>query len=570
MSQNEKIERKAAPPAAPKREVPRLLEMYGRALDDAAALPPLFTWVPCRPSRWRFLRPFSKLPRLTLGTHTLLVRHIDRNLAAVIRHYSVKEALDHRTDEEAKDHSSCMAFRNSLPSGKLAFTIIGITIPATMAALLLSSLSEHFFSKSIRRSGLINDTFQKLAKESLDLITGGGGGDLLGEVAAAMRLGTGGVLTLLAITFITGYLATRPLVSGFRLKRQILGLADQDVLGVKDTASSWYVNKSVGAYTQEHRVAEALGLRRRPNEHPLDLATLAFPAMCVSLLAVLFAYVQGREFVEHFVTKNLKSGGLPLPITLYIPFSLFIWLASLGLLRFKWLDATWRGRQSTQLAPPLAYVTSNGDYVESRPVIESAAWPLATLCPSPAYVPQLYPLVGAAQFYRLALTGDRLRAEVARRNGRARRKGHPVLATAVFATSTLMYIAKLTAFPVLPFIAVLTAISTPMVISVHLWRLCALLDQPRTARKYRVLTVLASLPLVASGPMLIIGPAEESWRVVSYFVLSLGTVLYPLLIATIQRCQNYLVQRLATPVPYGQCEDSQTRLVPEQRPAHSR
>ncbi|MEV4436638.1 hypothetical protein [Streptomyces sp. NPDC049585] len=64
------------------RDVARLLQMYERALEDAACLPLILAPVPCRPSRWRLLRPVSRVPRMTLGTRMLVVRHVARSLRA--------------------------------------------------------------------------------------------------------------------------------------------------------------------------------------------------------------------------------------------------------------------------------------------------------------------------------------------------------------------------------------------------------------------------------------------------------------------------------------------------------
>lgn len=525
-------------PSVSGKEVPRLLEMYSRALDDAAALP-RFAMVPSRPSCWRVLRPLSALPRLTIGTHTLLVRHIDRNLATLIRCQSVKEALGGLTEEQRKDLASCMMFRNSLPPARIALVILAMMIPATVIALFLSPAVELASVPHIRAERF-NKAFQGLAKESLNLLTAGGGGGLITAISDAIKLGLQGVVAVVCLTLVTSYLVSRPLVSAFRLKRQILCLADQDVLEVQDTASSWFVNKSIGAYAQERWVSKALQLRRPPIERPLDLANLAFPALCLMLVAGWVAWVIGSLLIEALLGRD---AGLWL-FGLYLSLYMLIWLVGLSLLRFKWLRAAWSGRQSTKrLEPPLVHVTSNGDYVESRPVIEAAAWPLAS---GLAFLTLLvYPVLGVMQFNRLARTGDRLRAEIARRQGRSVRGGHPLLATVAFAS----------------------VIATPIVVSVHLWRLCALLGRCPTTRKYRTLAILACLQMSAVIPIFrILSEDTSDLQFVAFFVyFSLATLLYPLLLAAIQRCQNRLAREFATPVPYGRCD----KTPPRRRPSTS-
>jgi hypothetical protein len=515
--------------------------MYSRALDDATDLPLLFVKVRCRPSYWRVLAPFSTLPRLTLGANTLIVRHIDRNIAKIIRYYSVREALGNLTEEGARDRASCMVFRNSLPPARLSLLILGMTVPATIIALLLSPLVQRVFVRAFSKEGF-DRAFQEIAKEALNLVTGGGGGGLLTAVSEAMRLGVQGVLALLSIILITSYLVSRPLVSAFRIKRQILCLADQDALGIKETASSWYVNKSTGAYVQERKVAKALGLRRAPIERPLDLVILAFPALCALLLTAWFAWETGKVLVETQLSSRAEVD-VSWFFTLYSTPLLLLWLFSLGFFRFKWLQSAWRGRQGTGLAPPQVYRTSNGDYVEARPVTEAAAWPLVS---GPVFFTLLvYPLLGVIQFHRIALTGDRLRAEAARREGRSRRRGHPVLTTVAFAS----------------------IIATPIVVCAHLWRLCTLLGRHHVARKYKALAILAFLLLFPVIPITHVPLVEQillenDWAFAILFVdVSFATLLYPMVIAAIQRCQNHLVQAFGTPVPYGRCENTSSRSL---------
>jgi hypothetical protein len=347
-----------------------------------------------------------------------------------------------------------------------------------------------------------------------------------------------------------GYLLTRPFLPAFRLKRQILNLAGQDHRDVRDTASSWHVNKSVGAYQQERKVFAALGYRP-PREFPLDLGVLTFPVFCLLVLAVTMA------------VKAAVSMGEPRDVDFGL--ALLLWslsLAGLGILRAAWLRSAWRGRQDPEQAPPLVGVAGGtGGYVEARPVAEVVAWPFATALvaaillgvplqelPPPEYpgtislAGLLYPPLAAIPFYRFALTGDRMRAAAAIRYGCRSRRGRPLLAALAFAC----------------------IIVTPIVVLVHLWRLTALRGIGESARRrYRalaalacpillVLTMLASARLVQTmlAPARLALPQRMTEFRPAMIAAALSLVLYALLMGAIQRCQNRFVaeEDIAAPV----------------------
>jgi hypothetical protein len=508
----------------------------------------------------------------------LLIRHIDRSLAALERRYKAREALDGELSaEQAEERDTCMRYRESLPSGRLVWTVIGFAVSGLVLVSVLvhvaSSLSNlpsygpHLQAQEKRIQGVLVALASAAA-------SGGNIRDMSQVMAKGLNLNVGDLWVLLVDLFLVGYLLTRPFVPAFRLKRQILNLAGQDDRDVRDTASSWHVNKSVGAYQQERKVFAARGYRP-PREFPLDLVALTFPVFCLSVLAVALA------------RKAAVSLGEPRDVDFGLP--LLLWslsFAGLGILRAVWLRSAWRGRQDPEQTPPLVGVAGGtGGYVEARPVTEVVAWPFATALVaailvgvllqklSPSEYPGtislaglLYPPLAAIPFYRFALTGDRMRAAAAIRYGCRSRRGRPLLAALAFAS----------------------IIVTPIVVLVHLWRLTALRGIEESARRrYRALAALA-FPILLVLTMFaafaaarlvqtMIAPARlallqwmmdfrleamfaaarldlPQWmmefRLEVMFAAALSLVLYALLMGAIQRCQNRLVaeEDIAAPV----------------------
>lgn len=522
--------------------VPQLLKMYDRAIEDAASLAP-FVLVHSRPSRWRFLKPLARFPRVTFGTRMFLIRHVERSLLTLERQYHVREALGELTpDRDDRDRSACAAYRKALPPSRYTFALIGFAVSAVIVASIIIQLAgraarsviagsvtqkkdKHFGNDllSSLQDSRLEKTFGEISKELVNLMTGGGGGDLPTAVGHAIHIGTAGLLVLVFITFVTGYVATRPLVSAFRLKRQILGLADQDELGLNNTASSWYVNKSVGAYEQERKVFGALERKPVP-EKPVDLAILAFPAACLLALAILLAWWVTKSTFQAATEWPSWQDWLPIAFANYL---YVVWLGALGVLRMIWLLSALEGRrdEESRKAPFVGKVRDNGLYVEARPVIEAAAWPMASGLLIFPWL--LYPVIGAIQFHRIMLTGNRLRGH----------RGHCSVATLAFTS----------------------VVATPVIVSHQLWRFAAL----NNSRRNKILAVLAcpalfTLPVAQVASLLSASNSTLSvfpWLFLCFVASGLlSALLYALLVAAVQKCQNNLIQKLADEVKSGQCE----------------
>jgi hypothetical protein len=526
--------------SAPGSRVHQLLEIYDRAMHQATSLP-LIVWVPCRPSQWRLLRPAYRLPRLTLGTRILLIRHIDRSLATLEHRYKAREALGSLSAEQTEDRDMCRKYRESLPLGRFVWTMIAFAVPALVLSSVLDDLAGHlaslpFYGVSLEARGKkIQDIIGALASATA---SGGNIREVTQVITRGLNMSVADLVVLLVVVFLVGYVLVRPFVPAFRLKRQILNLADQCDHDVRDTASSWHVNKSVGTYQQERKVFAALGYRP-PTEHPLDLVVLIFPIICLTVLAATMAAVSIGEAPRNGIVYGLI-------VALWS-----LWLTGLGILRGVWLWSTWRGRQDPEQTPPLVGVAGGtGGYVESRPVTEVVAWPsaaalLATLLVGvllralpqyPGAIPLaalLYPPLAAIPFYRFALTGDRLHVAAATRNGCPSRRGRPLLAALAFAS----------------------IIATPIVVLVHLRRLTTLLGvHEPMCRRYRTIAALTS-PLLLVLTILVLMNKPLAMAI---FGAALIMMLYALFMGAIQRCQNRLVAEgdLATPVRYGLCEAS--------------
>ncbi|MET8627087.1 hypothetical protein ABZW30_25560 [Kitasatospora sp. NPDC004669] len=495
--------------------------MYERALEETESVPLVLIMTHYRQARWRLLKPFSRQPRMALGVRTLLIRHITRSLLTLERQYHVREALGELSPEQDRDRASCVAYRSSLPPQRFILTVIFFAVPAIVITSALSRLTGKLLNVRLR------DSVEEISRGVIALVTGGSGAELPQDIGDAIDLGARGLLLLLSIIFAAGYLATRPFVSSFRLKRQILCLAHQDTIKVRDTASSWYVNKSVGCYEQERAVFRALD-RKPVVERPADLVILAFPMVCLFLLAFLFGWVQWNNG-EVYVLFTGQYGWRESLIQMLVDLSFVLWLTGLASLRLSWLWSVKRDRESPPKnpSPPLTAVADHA-YVEARPLSEAAAWPLVT----GFFLWCLFPPLSAFFFHRLALTGTRLHAEAAA-PGKRHRRGHPVVMTLAFAS----------------------IIATPIPLCLLLWQSASLLGPGADHRRYRTLAATAC-------PALFVLPVawfyfycysdQAIWEIELGFLLGVALmVLYTLLIAAVQRCQNCLVLRLGSPVPYG-------------------
>ncbi|MEU1519915.1 hypothetical protein ABZ490_48715 [Streptomyces sp. NPDC005811] len=434
--------------------------------------------------------------------------------------------------------------------------VIGFAVPAFICASIFVQLAGMFvksFAGNFRTSGtgdsdkLWNDflqsfqggdlehRFQDISQGSISLVTGGGGGTLPKAVSDSIDLGYGELLALILMIFVTGYVVTRPFVSAFRLKRQILCLADQSELSLHRTASSWFVNRSIGAYEQEEKAFKTFDRKPIP-EKPVDLVILAFPPVCLFVLAMLYAWFVARDIDEY--QRYGARWQEWVPVALYFVF-IELWIGCLGILRISWLLSALQGRRgevadgrvesAKQKTPFVGKVRTTGLYVEARPLTEAAAWPMTTGLLMFSWL--VYPLLGAIQFHRIALTENRL-------SGRG---GNPAVATLAF----------------------VSVVATPLAVSRLLWRMSARDIRERRNRFLAIVSLpaLYVLPAVQIASLYLSADEDLDVSSSSWLILcSLGcgllsAFLYTMISVSMQQCQNRMIPKIADEVKYGECED---------------
>jgi hypothetical protein len=429
---------------------------------------------------------------------------MDRTLVALEQRYQARQALETLSTTQVREWKACASFRKSLPPTHLPRLVLALAILAIFANHWVIRLASRWVAVlSVGElPGLSESQTRELQRTTASLLKSADldSGSVLDAAGQLADLNPVALLILTASMLFGGYLVARPLVPAFRLKRQLLGLADQTKLGVADTAASWYVTKAVGSYDLERAVFARLG-EQPPREPPFDLVVLAIP------LAVLVV-----PLVPMLVAVGAKDNDWGAPLTYTAVPIVF------AALRYGWLWNAWRGRRAapSRLSQPLVSIGRlTRQPVESRPPTEAGWW----LVLSP-----YFNYIGIPAWYRLAMSADRLRGEAAARNGRSARRGNPELSALAF------YFAS------------------PVTILVHLWRLSAL-HQPRIRRWHRLGTAITALLLLASLVL------QFVWVAVAVVPL----LLLVLSMSAIQWSQNRLTAELAVPLPYGQCEPARPR-----------
>ncbi|MDI5939450.1 MULTISPECIES: hypothetical protein [Micromonospora] len=533
--------------------VRELVRAYDRARAAADELGPL-VWTRSRPCAWWSLR----LPRSTLLTRFYLSRHIDRSLGALVRGYNAREALGTLDDAMQRDRDLCAAYRRSLRIPSQLVAVLAYGMAALVIAQVLVSKSEEFEDTLAWIVAVHAAEFEQvdtdLARETLGLAAktvSGSPATLVDVVDRSMDMSVlTGFVALAAAVFVV-YVTTRMLVPAFRLKRQLLCLADQAEFGVRDTATGWFVDKSVGAYARERAVFRAVGARP-PAEWPVDLIILAGPPILLLCIAVGYA--------------RFEAGFL-------YPLTVSSWFLAAAALRARWLDTCRRGRNiaaplgggtgAVGANPPFVVRVAGGRHVEGRAVPEVAALPVlaAILVPfvlnvvviRPFYyvenavasalevvVPAFLPWLVAGSWHRLAKTTRQIEGTL--RAG-ARGRG-PLRAWA----------------SVVLFVSVVLA---PVVVTRDLWALGGLLhDRPRRNRARRLAALgvvvpllnllflkLVSTSLAAVGPL---HPPRTGWL----FALtgSLVVLGYGALLGAVQWAQNLLLPTCGELTAFGRCD----------------
>jgi hypothetical protein len=392
-------------------EIRQLLLAYAVALDAADSLPPVVR-IAARPGRWTLFEPLRRLPRLTVGTSTMLTYHVQRSTAALARRYARIAATRGLTEEDERASRLVRTFRESLPEVRWKLIVPGLLVAALLAVQVVLGVvarSVYSLTNGLARplSGPQREQLAAALKRTLSSVLGAEAlGDLLNEVVHA---GLPGLLTLAGTVVVAGYLVFRPLSPAFRVKRALFNLAPTGRVDLARTTTTWHVARSVGLYGLERDLFARLGARA-PDEIGLDIGISVAAAAAVAWFAFSWiAQLMGPHPGSDAWT--FAAGTALLGIA-----------AVLTVTRAGWLAQTARARRRTTCTDnrPGGYAVPHAErVVETRSVFETAAFgPLLPLLyhllfflplPSPPWVrlvrerrtldrasPGLWPAVGSA------------------------------------------------------------------------------------------------------------------------------------------------------------------------------
>lgn len=441
----------------PADQIRELLRGYAGALDAAESLPKLVR-VPSRTVRPGRLRPLSRRPRHTLGTATMVTRHVQRSTAALTRRFARLAATRGLSDDEQRAQELVKTFRESLGEvhGKLiaaAFVVAAVVL--TPAAL---EFLAGYFEGSWGRSMLTGAEQDRLVTALTRIISTVPKPDAVGQFLAEVgKTGPAGLSILLGTVAAVAYLIFRPLFSPFRVKRVLFNLAGAGPVDLTRTTMAANVARSTGLYELERAVFARLG-GRPPREAAVDLwiSAAGLAAVVILFLASADGGLAGGD-----VSFALWWGGVT---------------AGLAAARVTWLVRTVAARHDSSGCPqpPAVYLAPGADRpVETRSVVETATFGgLLAILPSPFSVPS--PVWVRLVRERRALESARLLAAGAPRR-RPNASAWPALGSAVL----------LSLFPPLP-------------VAVHLTRL-ARLQPPGVGAARRVRARI--VPLLAATTM---------------------------------------------------------------------
>ncbi|WBB79849.1 hypothetical protein O7606_00070 [Micromonospora sp. WMMD882] len=542
------------PPAEDLASVRGLLRGYDRARAGAAELRPV-VWSRSRPCVWWSWW----LPRPTLLTRFYLSRHIERSLGALEREYHAREALGKLNDAERGDRELCAAYHRSLRTPRQLVAVLAYVVAALVVAQILVVKSEYFEDLVSRivwtEENAVRDSEEDRAREALRLVAktfSGSPATSVDVVDRTMGMTGTAVVVLFAAVIFVAYLSTRMLVPAFRLKRQLLCLADQTGWGVRDTAAGWFVNKSVGAYARERAVFQKAGARP-PAEWPIDLIILAAPP--VLLVSIAVGYVRFAEGYAY-------------------PLALSVWFFAAFALRVGWLYSCNRRRHTAPepgaddgsdgfgRIPPFVARGADGSRVEGRTVLGVAAWPVLVVILAP-FLDNVAPWLSGLGTEVISLTFDLVLAALpwlvigiwhwltvttGRIEEAFRRDPSPRAPRRVWVSMLLFA----------------SVVLSPVAVTRDLRRLGELLEDPSRRTRLRrlaglsvvvpvlVLSFWASLGVLLSDPD---GPASGLLYPVFAVTGTLMVFAYGAILGAVQWAQNLLLPTCATLTPFGRCDE---------------
>jgi hypothetical protein len=338
-----------------------LLRSYDAVLRRAEDLP-LVAWLRSRPAGASVLSRWLWLPRLTLGTSTLVRHHILRSVDALARAYAARAALGDLDEMSAHERKALTEFRASVRPVRWKWIIVAIVAGALVIGrgiaeqlaiwlhLLAFGLAKKLDASEIEQlratvDGLLalstslsasslDQTFRHLAGAHLEVM-----------------------LILIASLLAAVYIVLRPFSAPFRIKRMLFNLAEEPDVRLSESSATWHVSRSVGLYNTERALLGNFHLKGA-REKPFDL-----------ILSMVATTLIGWGFASFYVTDETVTDS-----DRWFNVGLAIFLVAL---RLGWLVRTFRDRSDGATGaelPDYSRLPLTGALVDRRPVTESMAW----------------------------------------------------------------------------------------------------------------------------------------------------------------------------------------------------
>jgi hypothetical protein len=330
-------------------QVRELLTVYQAALDTVGDLP-LVPMVLRKHQGW-----LHYLPRPKWLVRYFVVRHVARSLVGLSRRFSARAALGQAVDGEGQEREAVREFQQSLPPGRqkvyvvlLIAAIVVISRPMIWLAVRLlqfSPKSRQHVSQQLLEAihaaeSAVTANVTSVDQALNDVVTGG-----------PLLLGVGTLCVAAA-----AYVALRPFVPAFRLKRMLFNLAPEPEGRHRSAVARWSVSQATGLYELEHRVFAQLAARP-PTEFPLDLTVSAL-AIALPLVICIDLFRQMGLDLVYFSEARAAEDFMYSTYFLREACGNFLAAASVLILilaRLGWLCRTWRRRQLGRSAPYMPF-----------------------------------------------------------------------------------------------------------------------------------------------------------------------------------------------------------------------
>jgi hypothetical protein len=332
-----------------------LLRSYDAVLRRAEDLP-LIVWLRSRPAG--FLSRWWWLPRLTLGTSTLVRHHVLRSVDALARAYAARAALGDLDEMSAHERQALTEFRASVRPVRWKWITVAIVAGALVIGrgiaeqlaiwlhLLAFGLAKELDAREIEQLRATVDGLlalsTSLSASSLDQAFR----HLAGAHLEVM-------LILIASLLAAMYIVLRPFSGPFRIKRMLFNLAEEPDVRLSESSATWHVSRSVGLYNTERALLGNFHLKGA-REKPFDL-----------ILSMVATTLIGWGFASVEMVKDSDR---------WLNVGLAIFLVAL---RLGWLVRTVRDRSDGTTGaelPDYRRLQLTRALVDRRPVTESMAW----------------------------------------------------------------------------------------------------------------------------------------------------------------------------------------------------